>query len=43
MNRQYVKTAVKQAQKRVNFPVHDLIYDSDGYFTNFLSLVSNFA
>ena len=43
MNRQYVKTAVKQAQKRVNFPVHDLIYDSDGDFTNFLSLISNFA
>jgi|TARA_R110000823_G_scaffold295814_1_gene415792 hypothetical protein len=43
MNRQYVKTAVREAQKRVDFPVHDLIYNSQGDFTNFISLIANFA
>lgn len=40
MNRQYVKTAVREAQSKLAFPVHDLIYDSNGDFTNFLSVIS---
>jgi len=43
MNRQYVKTAVREAQSKLNFPVHDLIYDSNGDFTNFLSVISSWA
>ena len=43
MNRQYVKTAVKEAQSRVSFPVHDLVYDSQGDFINFLPLVSRWV
>ena len=43
MNRQYVKNAVKAAQATVDFPIVNLIYDSNGDFTNFISVVSEFA
>lgn len=43
MNRQYVKTAVREAQAKLSFPVHDLVYDSKGDFTNFLPLVSRWV
>lgn len=43
MNRQYVKNAVKAAQSTVEFPVINLIYNSNGDFTNFISIVSNFV
>ena len=43
MDRQYVKNAVKAAQATVDFPITNLIYDSNGDFTNFISVVSEFA
>ena len=43
MNRPYVKAAVKAAQSTVDFPIVNLIYDENGDFTNFLSVVADFA
>lgn len=35
-------TYVKELQEKLDYPVHDLIYDKDGTWTNFISVVSNF-
>ena len=35
-------TYVKELQAKLDYPVHDLIYDKQGDWKNFISVVSNF-
>ena len=35
-------TYVKELQEKLDYPVHDLVYDRNGDWKNFLSIVSNF-
>jgi len=34
---------VKKLHDKLDYPVYDLIYDKDGKWTNYLSVISNFV